>query len=93
MGHVKDTQLEKDGAQFSSLDLDLTGKLKRITASSSDAIGYLYRKGDKNILSFKTKDEIACGARPDHLRNEEILISEIDEEGNYQSYWEKVFVD
>lgn len=93
MGHVKDTQLEKDGAQFSSLDLDLTGKLKRITASSSDAIGYLYRKGDKNILSFKTKDEIACGARPDHLRNQEIIISEVDENGDYKSYWEKIFID
>ena len=93
VGHVKDTQLEKAGGTFSSLDLDLTGKLKRITTSNSDAIGYLYRKGKKNILSFKTNDDIACGARPEHLRNEEIVIAEIDDNGEYKTYWDKVFVD
>jgi hypothetical protein len=30
LGHVKDTQLEKDGATFSAKDLDLTGNIKRI---------------------------------------------------------------
>lgn len=93
LGHVKDTMLEKEGAMFNSLDLDLTGKLKRITASDSDAIGYLYRKGKKNFISFKTGDEVACGARPDHLKNIEFVISEYDEEGNYTTYWDKVFVD
>ncbi len=93
VGHVKDTQLEKAGGTFNSLDLDLTGKLKRITTSNSDAIGYLYRKGNKNVLSFKTNDDIACGARPAHLSNAEIVISEIDENGEYKTYWDKVFID
>jgi hypothetical protein len=93
LGHVKDTQLEKDGGTFSAKDLDLTGKLKRITTSNSDAIGYLFRKGDKNVLSFKTNDEVSCGARPDHLRNEEIVISEVTEDGEYITYWDKVYID
>ena len=93
LGHVKDTMLEKDGVNFSSKDLDLTGKLKRITTSNSDAIGYLHRKKDQNILSFKTNDDISCGARPDHLKNQEIVISEVKEDGEYVTYWEKVFID
>lgn len=93
VGHVKDTQLEKAGGTFNALDLDLTGKLKRITTSNSDAIGYLYRKGNKNILSFKTNDDVACGARPAHLSNAEIVISEIDENGEYLTHWDKVFID
>lgn len=93
VGHVKDTMLEKAGGTFNAMDLDLTGKLKRITTSNSDAIGYLYRKGNKNILSFKTNDDISCGARPEHLRNEEIVISEVDENGEYKTYWDKVFID
>jgi hypothetical protein len=93
VGHVKDTQLEKAGGTFNALDLDLTGKLKRITTSNSDAIGYLYRKGNKNILSFKTNDDVACGARPSHLSNAEIVISEIDENGEYLTHWDKVFID
>lgn len=93
VGHVKDTVLEKNGAEFNSLDLDLTGKLKRITASNSDSIGYLYRKGRKNILSFKTSDEVACGARPKHLSNEEIVISEVSEDGEITTHWDKVYID
>lgn len=93
LGHVKDTMLEKDGVNVSIKELDLTGKLKRITTSNSDAIAYLYRKGDQNILSFKTADDVGCGARPEHLKNAEIVISEIDENGEYITHWDKVFID
>lgn len=93
VGHVKDTVLEKNGSDFNSLDLDLTGKLKRITASNSDSIGYLYRKGKKNILSFKTSDDIACGARPKHLSNQEIVLSEMDENGEVVTHWNKIYID
>jgi|688.fasta_scaffold372089_2 hypothetical protein len=92
LGHVKDTVLEKAGSEFNSLDLDLTGKIKRITASNSDAIGYLYRKGKQNIISFKTTDEVACGARPEHLRNQEIVISEVTDEGLVTN-WNSIYID
>jgi hypothetical protein len=92
LGHVKDTVLEKAGSEVNSLDLDLTGKIKRITASNSDAIGYLYRKGNKNIISFKTTDEVACGARPEHLRNQEIVISEVTDEGLVTN-WSSIYID
>ncbi len=92
VGHIKDTLLEKGGTEFNALDLDLTGKLKRITTSQSDAVGYLYRKGNKNILSFKTSDEVSCGARPEHLRNQEIVISELVD-GKLNVNWDKVFID
>ena len=94
VGHVKDTQLEKNGAVFNSLDLDLTGKLKRIVSSQCDAIGYLYRKGNQNILSFKTTDDIACGARPLHLRDQEIVVSEIDKAtGVVTTHWDRIYID
>lgn len=92
LGHVKDTQLEKAGVEVSSMDLDLTGKIKRIVSSQSDAIGYLYRKGKENVLTFKTNDEVACGARPVHLRNQEMVISELKDE-QYTAHWDKVYID
>jgi hypothetical protein len=85
--------LEKNGSTFSVKELDLTGKLKRITTSNSDAIAYLYRKGDTNVLSFYTSDDVGCGARPAHLRNQEIVISEVNEDGEYITHWDKIFVD
>lgn len=94
LGHVKDTVLEKNGAEVNSSDLDLTGKIKRIAASQSDAIGYLYRSkdGKTNVLSFKTTGDVTCGARPAHLRNQEITISEMTDKG-LKTYWNKVYID
>lgn len=92
LGHVKDSLLDKSGTEFSSVDLSLTGKMKQIATSQSDAIGYLYRKGNQNILSFKTSDQIACGARPEHLRNAEIVVSEMVD-GKLVTHWDKVFLD
>jgi len=92
VGHIKDVLLEKAGSEFTSSDLDLTGKIKRIISSQSDAIGYLYRKGNQNILSFKTTDEVSCGARPEHLRNQEIVISEMTDKG-LVSHWDKIYID
>ena len=91
-GHVKDIMLEKAGAEFTSSDLDLTGKIKRIMSSQSDAIGYLYRKGNQNILSFKTSDGVSCGARPDHLKNKEIVVSEMTDKG-LKTNWNEVYID
>jgi hypothetical protein len=92
VGHIKDVQLEKKGAEFTSQDLDLTGKIKRILSSQSDAIGYLYRKGNQNILSFATTDEVSCGARSSHLRNKEIVISEMTDKGLI-THWDKVYIN
>jgi hypothetical protein len=92
VGHVKETLLEKNGSEFNSSDLDLTGKIKRILSSQSDAIGYLYRKGNQNILSFKTTDQISCGARPTHLKNQEVVISEFKDDKLVTS-WDKVYID
>lgn len=90
--HVKDIMLDKEGSEFTSADLDLTGKLKRIAASNSDAIGYLYRKGKQTILSFKTSDKVACGARPAHLQGQEIVIAE-EIDGKVVTYWDRVYID
>ena len=92
VGHVKDVMLEKAGAEFTSADLDLTGKIKRIMSSQSDAIGYLFRKGNKNILSFKTNDGVSCGARPDHLKNKEIVVSEMTDKGLVTN-WDEIYID
>ena len=58
-----------------------------------DAIGLLYREGNKNMLSFKTTDDVICGARPQHLKNQDIVLSEMDDKGKMKVNWNKVFVD
>ena len=91
-GHLKDKVLEKNGKEVSAKDIDLTGKIRNIACSNADAIGYLYRDGNKTVLSFVTTQDIICGARPEHLRNQEIvLLEEID--GKLVSHWDKIYID
>jgi hypothetical protein len=90
-GHIKDKQVDDKGEMVMSANIDLTGKIKTLICANADAIGYMYRKGNKTILSFKTNEEVTCGARPDHLRNEEIVISEMID-GVLTTTWDKIYV-
>jgi hypothetical protein len=89
-GHIKDKQVDDKGQMVMSANIDLTGKIKSLICAQADAIGYMYRRGNETVLSFKTNEEVTCGARPEHLRNEEIVISEMVD-GKVSVSWDKVF--
>ena len=72
-GHIKDKQVDDKGEMVMSANIDLTGKIKSLICANADAIGYMFRKGNQTILSFKTSEEVTCGARPEHLRNQETI--------------------
>jgi hypothetical protein len=91
-GHIKDKVVDDKGEMVMSANIDLTGKIKSLICANADAIGYMYRKGNKTIISFKTNEEVTCGARPEHLRNEEIVVSEMNEKGELEFHWDKVYV-
>jgi hypothetical protein len=91
-GHIKDKQVDDKGEMVLAANIDLTGKIKSLICANADAIGYMYRKGNKTILSFKTNEEVTCGARPEHLRNEEIAVTEMNESGGLEFHWDKVFI-
>jgi hypothetical protein len=90
-GHIKDKQVDDKGELVMSANIDLTGKIKSLICANADAIGYMFRKGPKTILSFKTNDEVTCGARPDHLRNKEIVIAD-STEGELKVSWDEVYM-
>jgi hypothetical protein len=91
-GHIKDKQVDDKGEMVLAANIDLTGKIKSLICANADAIGYMYRKGNKTILSFKTTEEVTCGARPEHLRNEEIVVSEMNDKGELVFHWDKIYV-
>ncbi len=90
-GHIKDKQVDDKGEMVMAANIDLTGKIKSLICANADAIGYMFRKGNQTILSFKTTEEVTCGARPEHLRNEEIVISEMNDKGELIIHWDKVY--
>ena len=91
-GHIKDKVVDDKGEMVMSANIDLTGKIKSLICANADAIGYMYRKGNKTILNFKTNEEVTCGARPEHLRNQEIVVTEMID-GELVTSWEKVFIN
>ena len=92
IGHCKDTLINKDGKEMSEMSLDLSGKLARITLASADAIGYCYRNKNKTMLNFKGGDDFILGARAPHLREQEFVIAESDEDHNITVFWDKIFL-
>ena len=80
-------------SDLTTRQIDLLGKSGRILASKSDGIGFMSRDEHSNtILSFNTNDtSIEAGARPIHLRNKEIILGEMLENGTIEYHWERIF--
>jgi len=73
VAHLKDKSIERKGKEISAKELDLTGKIKSITCANADAIGYMYRTEEGELrINFIASDEVACGARVEHLKGKDI---------------------
>ena len=92
LGHKTDKDLEKKGVKMNYKEVDLLGKLKSIVPAQMDAVGYMYRKKNETIISFKTDELQLTGARCEHLVNQDIVIADSDEEGKLTTYWNRVFI-
>ena len=82
VGHLKDKMIEKKGKEVIAGDLDLTGKIRGITCASADAIGYIFREGDKTMISFDAGDDINAGSRCNHLKGQVMELN-----------WTNIFID
>jgi len=104
VGHVKTSSINKEVKHLQAKDLALTGKIKLSICSQADAIGFLYRNpknSNQSILSFRTHEQdLATGARPPHLANQEFVICELTnpdyankkEQPIFQTHWDKIFL-
>jgi hypothetical protein len=90
LGHIKDKQIDDKGEMVMAANVDLTGKIKSILCAECDAIGYLYRKGNQTFITFKTNEDVNCGARPQHLKNQDLLVAE-EIDGVYNTYLDKIY--
>lgn len=91
--HVKDKQIKKNDVEASEMSVDLAGKTGDIICGEADAIGYVYREGNKTLVSFQGGDNTIRGSRPLHLREKIFEVAESDTEGNLKVDMSKIFVD
>ena len=90
--HVKDKQVNKNGQEMSEMAVDLAGKSADIVCGEADAVGYLYREGNKTYLSFEGGDSTIREARSPHLRGKKLLVAESNEDNEVTFDVSKVFV-
>ena len=91
--HVKDKQIQKDGQELSELAVDLAGKSADIICGEADAIGLIYREGNKTYLSFEGGDNTIKEARCPHLRGKKLLVAESNENNEVKFDTSQVFID
>jgi hypothetical protein len=95
LAHSTYATLNKDGVEFTSVDIQLGKKSKFNATFKADAIGYMYRDGKQNKINFSATDDVGAGGRHRYLEKDHVLISEYveDENGNEKliTYWEKIF--
>ena len=70
IGHRKVARAIVDGKPIVEPEsLDITGKLKSMIMSDCDAIGYVHRDEEENLMiSFKASEAIEAGSRCEHLK-------------------------
>lgn len=90
--HVKDKQINKNETEASEMSVDLAGKMSDIICGEADAVGYVYRQGNKTLVSFKGGDDTIKGSRPEHLREKIFCVAESDTEGNIKTDMSKIFI-
>lgn len=103
-GHIKmkKSVLSKSDEEINAVDLALEGQLPLIFTHSAEAVAIFYRNEQGCFLDYRKKSEDDLDARPRHLGNRLIKISElhtydVDEHGEQflvekgKTYWDRVY--
>lgn len=91
--HIKDRQIRVDNEEMSEMSIDLAGKLSDIICGEADAIGMVYRQGNKTYISFEGGDNTIREARCPHLRGKKILVAESNDNNEVVFDSSKLFIN
>ena len=91
--HVKDKTIRKNDEEVSEMSIDLAGKLGDIICGEADAVGMIYREGNKTYLTFQGGEGTIREARPLHLRGKKFLIAESNENNEVTFNTSEVFIN
>ena len=78
---------------MSEMAVDLAGKTGDIICGEADAVGYLYRDGNKTYMTVEGGENTIREARPIHLRGKKILVAESNEKNEVKFDTSKIFIN
>lgn len=91
--HIKDKQIRANNEEMSEMSIDLAGKTGDIVCGEADAIGMVYRSGNKTYISFEGGDNTIKEARCPHLRGRKILVAESNDNNEVKFDASKLFIN
>ena len=91
--HVKDKTIRKNDEEVSEMSIDLAGKLGDIVCGEADAVGMIYREGNKTYLTFQGGEGTIREARSAQLRGKRFLIAESNENNQVKFDTSQVFIN
>lgn len=91
LAHTTQSSLAKKQEQIVINDLQITGKAKAYTLLTVDDAAVLSIENNKATLDFTANAKSPTKTRSKHLRNKEIVISELQDDGTLITHWEEVF--
>lgn len=89
--HTKAKYINRNDLELETIDVDLAGKTGTIMMGLADAIGLVYRDGNKTYIDFNGGDDSIKAARPKYLANKKFEVITSDKEGNLSIDISKVF--
>lgn len=91
--HIKDKQIRVNNEEMSEMSIDLAGKTGDIVCGEADAIGMVYRQGNKTYVTFEGGDNTIREARCPHLRGKKILVAESNDNNEVIFDASKLFIN
>lgn len=92
IAHVKDKNVGVAGEEANERMINLTGAMASILASKVDAVGYMFRRGRKTVLSFASSEGTVAGGRCAHLTNKQFDVIVSDKDNNLTFNYDGLFV-
>lgn len=91
--HLREKMLGEPGKEVTSKDINLTGKCRLIACSRVNAIASLSRDKNNNLIAdFRTSETIVCGGHCPHLKGKQIVLGELDSDGNTHFHWDRIYL-
>lgn len=90
--HVKDKTIRKNDEEVSEMSIDLAGKMGDIVCGEADAVGMVYREGNKTYLTFEGGEGTIREARSPHLRGKKFLVAESNDNNEVKFDVSKIFI-
>lgn len=92
IAHMRDKVVNKETGEVSDVDIDMTGKMRKILLREASATGFMFRDKQSNlVVSFKSATNQNVGAWCRHLVGRDIVLGTLDGERRTVYDWSTIY--